>query len=334
MFTVYRSQALLGFAILLLFLKIYRDGFVVKNEYYLINIFAQLTISMIVTVIFKYPFLMIYTGFFFSTRPRYHYRKLVVLYYALIVVVGLLLVNSMKEELWYHLALLALPIPMSRAEAQALEEKARADHIEERVALLIKQNERDRISQSLHDNLGQVFSTLSVKSDLAKKLIKKDPDLAEKQVAEIAQMSRNNLNLVREIVKDLRTETISEALFKQGKRLEDKHILMATKNHDLALNWPMDVQSVLSNVFAETVNNCLKYSKAHNYYVDFFEEDHKYQVLIHDDGIGFGNNLLQLGKGFGIQGIKNSVHKLNGHVDFYSDDGAYILIEIPKKEQS
>ena len=47
---------------------------------------------------------------------------------------------------------------------------------------MIAEQERNRIGQDLHDTLGHVFASLSVKSELAAKLIDKDPIAGKKEI--------------------------------------------------------------------------------------------------------------------------------------------------------
>ena len=60
---------------------------------------------------------------------------------------------------------------------------------------MIAEQERNRIGQDLHDTLGHVFASLSVKSELAAKLIDKDPIAAKK---EILNIKRNFERYIRE----------------------------------------------------------------------------------------------------------------------------------------
>ena len=39
-----------------------------------------------------------------------------------------------------------------------------------RLEAIVRQNERDRIAQDLHDNLGQAFSIITLKAELAKEI--------------------------------------------------------------------------------------------------------------------------------------------------------------------
>lgn len=64
----------------------------------------------------------------------------------------------------------------SRKERERLEE--RLEDANERIAELVKLEERQRIARDLHDTLGQKLSLIGLKSDLARKLIYKDPEQA------------------------------------------------------------------------------------------------------------------------------------------------------------
>ena len=57
------------------------------------------------------------------------------------------------------------------------------------INILIAEQERNRIGQDLHDTLGHVFASLSVKSELAAKLIDKDPIAAKKEILNINEIS-------------------------------------------------------------------------------------------------------------------------------------------------
>ncbi|MBA1394718.1 histidine kinase, partial [Lactobacillus sp. XV13L] len=81
-----------------------------------------------------------------------------------------------------------------------------------RYEMLIRRGERDRIARDLHDTLGQSFATITLKTELACKLLTRDPVAVKQQLVEIQAASRGNLTLVREIVTDLRQVTLTEVL--------------------------------------------------------------------------------------------------------------------------
>lgn len=68
---------------------------------------------------------------------------------------------------------------------------------------LIAEQERHRIGQDLHDTLGHVFASLSLKSELAYKLIDTDVEKVKAELLAINKLSRESLNKVREIIDDV-----------------------------------------------------------------------------------------------------------------------------------
>ena len=57
---------------------------------------------------------------------------------------------------------------------------------------LITEQERHRIGQDLHDTLGHVFASLSLKSELAYKIIDSDTENAKAELLAINKLSRNH----------------------------------------------------------------------------------------------------------------------------------------------
>ena len=79
---------------------------------------------------------------------------------------------------------------------------------------LIILEERQRIARDLHDTLGQKLSMIGLKSDLAGKLIKRDPETAIKELQDIRMTARTALKEVRELVADMRTVKLEDELLR------------------------------------------------------------------------------------------------------------------------
>ena len=71
---------------------------------------------------------------------------------------------------------------------------------------------------------------LALKAELAEKLLEKDPVLAKQQLKDIAAASHQNLDLVREIVADMKHSTILQTLDIQQSNLDKSGIMLHTKN--------------------------------------------------------------------------------------------------------
>lgn len=73
-----------------------------------------------------------------------------------------------------------------------------------RISELVKLEERQRIARDLHDTLGQKLSLIGLKSDLANKLISKNPAQAQLELKDVRQTARSALKEVREMVTQMR----------------------------------------------------------------------------------------------------------------------------------
>src|SRR6202041_3015439 len=65
--------------------------------------------------------------------------------------------------------------------------------------------ERERIARDLHDVLGHTLSVITLKSELAGKLIDRDPARAGKEIREVEEISRQALSDVRDAIRGYRS---------------------------------------------------------------------------------------------------------------------------------
>jgi two-component system, NarL family, sensor histidine kinase DesK len=79
----------------------------------------------------------------------------------------------------------------------------------EEVKHLAANEERLRLARDLHDLAGHSMATITLKAELARRLIQADPAAAEKQVADIEQVSRQALADIREAVSGYRRATLA-----------------------------------------------------------------------------------------------------------------------------
>ena len=70
-------------------------------------------------------------------------------------------------------------------------------------------SERERIAHDVHDVLGHSLTVITLKADLARKLLHADPDRADAELEAIAQLSRSSLAEVRSTVTRLRIPDFS-----------------------------------------------------------------------------------------------------------------------------
>jgi two-component system, NarL family, sensor histidine kinase DesK len=102
-----------------------------------------------------------------------------------------------------------------RAEAIGMLRRTRAELARAAVA-----EERLRIAGDLHDLLGHSLSLITLKAELAGRILAADPDRAGREIAELEQVSRQSLSDVREAVAGYRQPDLAAELAAAGQLLD------------------------------------------------------------------------------------------------------------------
>lgn len=193
---------------------------------------------------------------------------------------------------------------------------------------VIKGEERNRIARELHDSLGQSLSVMTIKLDLAQKILAKKPEVAASELKEIEGLSRSTLKTVREIVSDMRRRSIAEELIDINQALTAAKIILTTDNEELSQKLSVFQQTQLSSVLREAVTNVVRHSKASSCQISFVNSENCLQVSIKDNGIG----PKKIKAGNGLTGMKERIQELNGSLMLEEQLGTLLRITIPLKE--
>ena len=299
------------------------------------TIWLQLGLDAIFSIWLGYPYLFIFTGFFIGSERLEKKSRLGLVggYYLLAVGLYIGAMLALKGGNLYEALINGLFIILSLPAAYYSSERRRR-HMQivqdnERLTYIVKKAERERIAQELHDNLGQSFSVLALKAELAKKLAVKDPALASQQLDDIAKTARADLDLVREIVAGLRKDLLVQTLAQESINLKLAKIGLKTEGEKTALNWPEDIQELLAQVIKEVSTNCIRHSGARDLTLIFSQDDANYYLKASDDGQGFKTDLSK--ETYGLSGIQKRVASFGGEVSFQNQGGAVIELSLPKK---
>ncbi len=128
------------------------------------------------------------------------------------------------------------------------------------LARLAVMEERLRMARDLHDLLGQAFTTISLKSELAARLITVDSGRAAQEMREVEQTARQTLREVRVAVAGYRQPTLQGELDGARQLLEAAGIACTIEQTAGVLPAPVDV--VLAWIVREGVTNVIRHSRA------------------------------------------------------------------------
>jgi two-component system sensor histidine kinase DesK len=194
------------------------------------------------------------------------------------------------------------------------------------LARVAVESERARLARDLHDLLGQSLSAVSLKGDLALRLLRRDATAARAEIEDLTSIARQALHGSRAITSDrhavsLRTEVdgASHLLSAAG---VDASITVDVPNLDSA------TEEVLAWAVREGVTNILRHSDARECTVTATGRNGSVRLEMVNDGAHPPSD-----EGGGLAGLGERARALSGTVATERhDDGRFrLLVQIPRE---
>ena len=187
------------------------------------------------------------------------------------------------------------------------------------LARLAVTEERERFARDLHDVLGHSLTVITVKSELAQRLVSRDPVRAEAEVADIERLAREALADVRATVAGYREANLAReistarpALEAAGIEAELPHALDAVEG---------ERREAYAWVVREGITNVLRHSGARHVLVRVDKDC----VEVRDDGRGAPSADLA-SAGHGLTGLAERIAAAGGRLHAGSlPDGGFRL---------
>ncbi|MDF8263392.1 sensor histidine kinase [Luteipulveratus flavus] len=162
-------------------------------------------------------------------------------------------------------------------------------------ARLAVQDERNRMARDLHDILGHSLTVITVKAELAGRLLDADPVRARAEVADLERLSRDALSDVRRAVEGYREISLA------GELARAREVLAAAGIRAEVPRATDEVSTDLREMFAwtvrEAITNILRHSRAQECTITLTPTS----VTVTDDGRGAQGSS---GGGNGLRGLR------------------------------
>jgi two-component system, NarL family, sensor histidine kinase DesK len=179
------------------------------------------------------------------------------------------------------------------------------------LARLAVGEERLRFARDLHDLLGHTLSVITLKSELARRIVAQDPGRAEHELREIEDVSREALVEVREAVGGYRRMTLAGELRGARAALDAAGIAAEVSAPEATL--PPDVETVLAWAVREGTTNVIRHSRARHCAIRVRAGLAAAGVEILDDGSGVA--AARDGAGSGLAGLEERVRRCAGRIE-------------------
>jgi two-component system sensor histidine kinase DesK len=193
----------------------------------------------------------------------------------------------------------------------------------EEITHLAKVAERERIARDLHDVLGHTLSVVVLKSELAGRLIDRDPQRARTEMREVELIARKALSEVRETIRGYRAEGLAAEIDRAQKTLEAAGVILECKAKPPVLR--ATEETVLSLIVREAVTNIVRHAQANHCRLEFTKSETGTSLTVEDDGRGGIRE-----EGNGLRGMRERVESLGGWLKIDSVQGTRLVIEIPQ----
>ncbi|MGM8212793.1 sensor histidine kinase [Virgibacillus sp. W0430] len=339
-FFIFKSSSpfeiLIGISLLLLFFLSYRFSFKSKSGLVYMWLSFEMIINIAMTLLFGFVYFALFTAFFIgnirSTTGFFIMYGMHILTTLGAVLAGFfikidLLLPQVHFILLCLIGTVLLPFHLyNRNKQENLE--GQLEVANERISELVVFEERQRIARDLHDTLGHKLSLIGLKSDLAAKLLTKDIERAKGELIDIRTTASSALKEVRELVSDMRSKKLKNEIIRV------QQILKAAEM-DLTIHGEPDfepisplVENILCMCMKEAVTNVVKHSYGNSCTILFKQTANAFVIKVTDDGIGIPQ--MDAGMpGSGIDGIKERLEFVNGHLKIEANQGTALTITVP-----
>jgi two-component system sensor histidine kinase DesK len=199
-------------------------------------------------------------------------------------------------------------------------EKLRVAH--EEMEHLAKVAERERIARDLHDLLGHTLSLITLKAELARKLVDRDPQRAKREMQDVEQTSRAALADVRVAISGFRSDGIGAELARARAALETAGITVDCEASAVPLNPAQE--TVLALAIREAVTNVVRHAEAKRCSVRLHRDKDVCTLEISDNGCGASG-----AEGNGLRGMRERLEAIGGSLQRQTAAGTRLIIHLP-----
>lgn len=196
------------------------------------------------------------------------------------------------------------------------EREALAHEAQQRFAMV---TERERVARDVHDVLGHSLTALSVKAELAARLVDVDPARAKAELESIQDTARQALAEVRATVGGLRAGNLEAELATLPRVLDDAGI--ATTVDGTVADTDPRHRALLAWVLRESVTNVVRHARARSVTIELGLRG----IAVTDDGAGCAGT-----EGNGLRGMRERVAGAGGTLEIKAAaPGTRVEVRLP-----
>lgn len=189
---------------------------------------------------------------------------------------------------------------------------------------LALEQQRNKITADLHDDIGATLSSLQINSAVANQLLEKNPAEAQKILEKIEAQSEQLSDKIGDIIWSMKPG--KEEFLTLTSRIKNfTNEIVGSTNINYKIKIDKQIDKVITDISArknillfvkEATNNAVKYSKAKQLTILIQVVGNQIAVEISDDGVGFDTSII---KGNGLGNMQKRIEELRGQFSIESE---------------
>ena len=177
--------------------------------------------------------------------------------------------------------------------------------------------ERERIARDLHDVLGHTLSVITLKAELAGRLLNsetaRDLPRAAAEIADVERLARTSLSEVREAITGYRSRGLSAEIEAARRTLDAAGVTLhlADSSSETSRSIPSltpDEETILSLALREAVTNIVRHARATHCALRFTTDSGTRHLIIEDNG----QSPAPPREGNGLRGMRARIESIGG----------------------
>ncbi|MDY0395320.1 histidine kinase [Virgibacillus halophilus] len=194
---------------------------------------------------------------------------------------------------------------------------------------MLKLEERNRISQEIHDDIGHAITGALIQMEASKAMLKLDQDKAEELLQNAIGITKEGIESIRLTLKNMKPATEHVGINRLKLYIDEfaaKNSIKTAITYQGNLDVILPIQwKVIAENMNEALTNAMKYSDCSKIAVDITVLNKLIKAEVKDDGSGAG----KIEKGLGIIGMEERTASIDGKIIVDGKNGFSVTTLLP-----
>jgi two-component system NarL family sensor kinase len=193
--------------------------------------------------------------------------------------------------------------------------------------ILAREEERRRVRRDLHDGLGPSLAGIALGIDSARRALRHDPELADRELAELRRATQDSVVEIRRIAHDLRPPALDQLGLVGALRAQVQRLGGSIDAPDDLPELSAATEVAAYRITLEALANATRHAHARDCHVRV-SIDEGLRLEVEDDGVGLPD---EFERGIGMESIRERAHELGGSlvVERRLPSGTRVLAILP-----